>query len=184
MCAAVTHGHTGAAKQIAGLLLPEHRRQALPKQGNAAAVAIIGMNAGATNFQQFAVQLQHRIHQEFALRIEATGLGGTGTIQQASAANQLFAVAIEHVKMLAMAIKRIPIQAFGIDNVGAQLLGENLIAQSLQRPHFCGAGGEANLETVGFGKNGSTGRGHDGTLVTGNMPASLPTGRCTAVTGN
>ncbi|MND89869.1 hypothetical protein D3C80_819430 [compost metagenome] len=147
--AAVLHGDTGAAHQIAVAALVEHLGQFTPEHGDGAAVAVVGGDAGTAQFEDRALQLQQAVQAEFFFAVETAQAAGGLVIEQAGGGNQFAGAQVAYTNVAAVHVVVVHVQALlGTFELGLEFCAEYGVAQSLGFLQRRGANQAFGLQTA------------------------------------
>lgn len=130
--AAILHGDAGAAHQVAVTAFVEHLCQLAPEYGDGAAVAVVGIDAGAAQFKDRALQLQQAMQAELFFAVEAPQAAGGLVVEQAGGGHQLPGGQVTYADVAAVDVVVVHVQAlFGALELGLEFGAEHLVAQGL-----------------------------------------------------
>lgn len=128
--------------------------EAGPDEGDDGAVAVVGVDAGAADLDQVGTDGGEGGEVELAFGVEAPCDGGTLRGQQPVGADDLLALLVDDEEVVAVGVEGIDVEAgLGPVQAGAELAGEDLVAQALGGAYLVLVAGEA------YGVAGPVGRG-------------------------
>ncbi len=116
-----------------------------PDEGDDGAVPVGGVDAGAADLDEIVADGREAGEVELALRVEPSGYPGPVRRQQAVGGDDLVRGGLADQQVVAVGVERVAVETgFGAFEAGAELTGEDLVAQALGSADVLLAGGEAD----------------------------------------
>lgn len=129
---AILHRDAGTAHQVAVAALVQHFGQLTPEHGDGAAVAIGGVDAGAPDFQNRALQVDQAMQAELLFAIEPAQAARGLVVKQAGSRYQAAGVQVAHPDVGAVNVVVIHVQTpLRALQLGVEFAAEHVEAQSL-----------------------------------------------------
>lgn len=123
-----------------------------PDQADDGAGAVLGVDAGAADLDQVVADRAEAPEVELAVGVEASGGPGAVGRQQAVGADDLAGGLLAYEEVVAVRVEGVAVQAgLGSVEAGAQLFGEDEVAQALRGPYVVLVAGEGDDVAGGGG---------------------------------